>query len=87
MVAQGQAEPVQGWQYPKITIKNPAPTVLFKRQGRSATILSLIIPAASKAKVTQKTRWQGSTYLIDLTVGTLHTTIGVLPDGTLSRVK
>jgi hypothetical protein len=86
-VVQGQEDPVQGWQYPKITIKNPAPTVMFKRQGRSATVLSLIIPAASSATVTQKTHWQGSTYLIDLTVGALKTTIGVLPDGTLSRVK
>ena len=86
-VATGQADPVQGWQFSKITTKNPAPTVLFKRQGNSATVLSLIIPAATKAAVTYKTRWQGSTYLIDLTIGTTHTTIGVLPDGTLTRVK
>jgi hypothetical protein len=86
-VVQGQSEPVQGWHYPKATVRNSAPTVLFSRQGRSATILSLIVPATSRSAVTHTTRWQGSTYLIDLTVGTSRTTIGVLPDGTLTRVK
>jgi hypothetical protein len=86
-VEQGEDDPVQGWHFPKATQKVPAPMVAFHRNGRSATILSHIVPADSKATVSYKTRTSGSTYLIDLTVGTLHTTIAVQPDGTLSRVK
>ncbi|WP_328333981.1 heparinase II/III-family protein [Kribbella sp. NBC_00382] len=86
-VEQGKDDPVQGWHFPKATQKVSAPTVGFHRNGKSATILSLIVPAASKAAVSYTTRTTGSTYLIDLTVGTLHTTIAVQPDGTLSRLK
>ncbi|GAA1555466.1 hypothetical protein GCM10009789_06150 [Kribbella sancticallisti] len=86
-VVHGQADPVQGWHYPKATVRVAAPVVTFNREGRSATILSLIIPAASNATVTHKVRWQGSTQLIDLTIGTVRTTIGITPDGTLTRVK
>ena len=80
-VATGQADPVQGWQFSKITTKNPAPTVLFKRQGNSATVLSLIIPPLQGSRHLQDPL-AGSTYLIDLTIGTLHTTIAVQADGT-----
>jgi hypothetical protein len=86
-VEQGKEDPVQGWHFPKATQKLSAPTVAFHRNGKSATILSLIVPADSKAVVSYKTRTTGSTYLIDLTVGTLHTTIAVQADGTLSRLK
>jgi hypothetical protein len=86
-VEQGKDDPVQGWHFPTATQKLPAPTVAFHRNGKSATILSLIVPAGSKQVVSYTTRTTGSTYLIDLTVGTLHTTIAVQPDGTLSRLK
>jgi hypothetical protein len=86
-VEQGKEDPVQGWHFPKATQKLSAPTVAFHRNGKSATILSLIVPADSKAVVSYKTRTTGSTYLIDLTVGTLHTTIAVQADGTLSRLR
>lgn len=86
-VEQGQDDPVQGWHFTKATKKVPAPVVAFHRNGRSATILSLIVPAGSKEQVSYTTRTAGSTYLIDLTVGTLHTTIAVQADGTLNRLK
>ncbi|NEA31726.1 heparinase II/III family protein [Streptomyces sp. SID13031] len=86
-VAQGKEDPIQGWHWPKATQQLPAPTVAFHRNGRSATILSVIVPADSKAAVSYQTRSTGSTFLVDLTVGTLHTTIAVQADGSLSRLK
>lgn len=86
-VAQGSEDPIQGWHYPKTIQKLAAPTVSFNRSGKSATILSVIIPVDSKAGVSYKVRSIGSTFLIDLTVGTTRSTIAVQPDGTLSRLK
>jgi hypothetical protein len=86
-VEQGSEDPIQGWHYPNATTKLPAPTVSFNRNGKAATVLSVIVPVDSKATVSYKTRSTGSTLLVDLTVGTLHTTIAVQADGTLSRLK
>ncbi|MEU4394290.1 heparinase II/III family protein [Kribbella sp. NPDC023855] len=86
-VDQGKEDPIQGWQFPKITQRLPAPVVSFHRNGRSASILSVIVPAGSATAVSFKTRRSGPTFLIDLTVGTTVTTIEVEPDGTLTRLK
>jgi hypothetical protein len=86
-VTRGQEDPVQGWQYPSTNTKQPASMVSFNRNGKSATVLSVIVPADYKAAVSYKTRTTGSTVFVDLTVGKLRTTVAVRADGTLSRVK
>ncbi len=86
-VEQGQEDPVQGWHYPKTTQKLAAPAVSFNRNGKSATILSVIVPVASSAGVSYTVRSTGSTFIVDLTVGTTKTSIGVQADGKLIRLK
>lgn len=61
--------------------------VKFNRNGTNATILSAIVPAGSTETVTYKTRTIGTMFFVDLTVGTRKTTIRILPDGRLTRIK
>ncbi|WBQ04326.1 heparinase II/III domain-containing protein [Kribbella sp. CA-293567] len=86
-VTHGQEDPVQGWHYPTTTTRQAAPVVSFNRSGKSATVLSVIVPADHRAAVSYRTRTTGSTMFVDLTVGALRTTVAVREDGHLSRVK
>ena len=61
--------------------------VEFTRSGRSASILSVIVPTRSNAPVSYTTSWQGSRMLINLTVDHGTTTVAVTPDGILQRIK
>ncbi|MEV5968016.1 heparinase II/III family protein [Kribbella sp. NPDC051952] len=86
-VVQGQQEPVQGWYFPDIFHKLPAPVVKFNRNGTNANILSAVVPAAAGESVAFTTRTVGTMFYVDLTVGQHKTTIRVLPDGRLTRIK
>ena len=85
-VAQGQQDPVQGWYFPDIFHRLPAPVVKFNRNAASATILSAVVPAGTGETVAFTTRTVGTMFFVDLTVGRRKTTIRVLPDGRLTRI-
>jgi hypothetical protein len=86
LLKQGQTNPIQGWHYPKITIRRPAPTLLLARSGTSAYILSFIAPVRATGSVTYRTRWSGTTYVIDLNVAGVRTSIGITAGGSLVRL-
>ncbi|MFG1816179.1 heparinase II/III family protein [Kribbella sp. NPDC049174] len=86
-VATGATDPIQGWHYETINTRKPSPVVMFTRSGRSASILSVIVPVRTNAAVSYTTTEQGGRLLINLIVDKVKTTIAVAPDGTLQRVK
>jgi hypothetical protein len=86
-VVQGQQGPVQGWYFPDIFHKVPAPVVKFNRNGPSATILSAVVPAGAGETVAFSTRTVGTMFYADLTVGRRKVTIRVQPDGRLTRIR
>jgi hypothetical protein len=86
-VVEGQEDPVQGWYFPDIFHREPAPVVTFNRTGNEATILSAIVPANSTDKVTFNSRTVGSMFYLDLTVGAQKTTVRVQQDGRLTRIS
>jgi hypothetical protein len=85
-VVEGRQDPVQGWYYPDIFHRQPAPVVKFSRDGTNATILSAVVPAASTETVTFKTRTVGTMFFVDFTVGVRKATVRLLSDGRLTRI-
>ena len=85
-VKPGQTDPIQGWLYVSIDNRRPAPVVKFTRSGRSASILSVIVPTRSNAAVSYTTTQQGSRLIVTLKVDGVSTTIAIAPDGTLKRI-
>ena len=86
-VAQGQQDPVQGWYFPDIFHRLPAPVVKFNRNGPTATILSAVVPAGSTDYGLQHPDRRNPTCCADLTVGSRKATIRVQPDGRLTRIQ
>ncbi|MFF1815724.1 heparinase II/III family protein [Kribbella sp. NPDC058245] len=86
-VKTGQTNPIQGWHFPHITTRKAASTVIFARSGKSATILSLIVPVRANGQVTYKTRMSGTTYVVDLTVDGTKVSFGVTGGGSLVRMS
>ncbi|TDW17585.1 heparinase II/III domain-containing protein [Kribbella kalugense] len=86
-VTSGSQDPIQGWHYLTIDKRLPAPVVKFNRSGRTANILSVIVPTRTNAAVSYTTSWQGSRMLVNLKVDGVTTVVGVSPDGTLQRIK
>lgn len=86
LLKQAQTQPIQGWHYPKITIRRSAPTLMFARAGKSASILSFIAPVRATGSVTYRTRWSGTTYVVDLSVAGVRTSIGITAGGSLVRI-
>ncbi|MEI8407382.1 MULTISPECIES: heparinase II/III domain-containing protein [unclassified Kribbella] len=86
-VATGATDPIQGWHYENINTRKPSPVVKFNRSGRSASILSLIVPVRTNGAVTYTTTQQGGRLRINLIVDKVKTTIAIAPDGTMQRVK
>jgi hypothetical protein len=82
----GRTDPVQGWYYRGIFEREPAPVLTFRRSGHNASILSVVAPVRTTETVAFSTRTHGSSFFVDLTVGTRKTTIRVLPDGRLTRI-
>jgi hypothetical protein len=86
-VREGQSDPVQGWYFPDIFHRVPAPVVTFGQTGQTASILSVVAPVESTRTVAFSTRTEGAAFFIDLTVGSQKTSVRVLPDGRLTRVR
>ncbi|NEA34337.1 hypothetical protein G3I17_22160 [Streptomyces sp. SID13031] len=86
LLKQGKTSPIQGWHYPNIFTRNPAPTLLFARSGTSASILSVIAPVPATGSVQYKGRWSGTTYIVDLVVAGKKVSFGITAGGSLYRV-
>ncbi|WP_433163103.1 heparinase II/III domain-containing protein [Kribbella sp. CA-247076] len=86
LLKQAQTKPIQGWHYPNIRTRNSAPTLMFARSGYSASILSFIAPVRASGAVTYATRWVGTTYVVDLTVAGVKTSVGITAGGSLVRL-
>jgi hypothetical protein len=86
LLKQAQTNPIQGWHYPTITNRRPAPTLMFARSGYSASILSFITPVRATGTVIYSVRWSGTTYVVDLTVAGVRTSIGITAGGSLVRL-
>lgn len=87
LVKKGVLSPKQGWLFPEITARDAAPTVMFARAGRSAAILSLVLPMRANAQVSYTTRMSGTTFVMDLVVDHVKTSIGVTGGGSLVRLS
>jgi len=87
LVKRGVADPKQGWVFPNINTRNAAPTVMFARAGTSANIVSLVIPVRLNGQVGYTTRMSGTTFVIDLTVDGVKTSVGVTGGGSLTRMS
>ncbi|MFI5729992.1 heparinase II/III family protein [Kribbella sp. NPDC051587] len=79
------ARVTSSWQYRTIDKRSAAPVVGFTRSGRSASILSVIVPAQTSAAVSYTTSQQAGQTLLHLQVGATRTTVAISPDGTLRR--
>ena len=86
LLKQAQTNPIQGWTYPNINTRLAAPTLMFARSGTTASILSFIAPVRASGGVTYATRWSGTTYVVDLSVAGVRTSIGVTAGGSLVRL-
>ncbi|GAA2807034.1 heparinase II/III domain-containing protein [Kribbella solani] len=85
LVKQGQSSPIQGWTYPTSYVRKSAPTVMMARSGKSASILSFVVPVRATGGVTYSTRWSGTTFVVSLNVGGKVTAIAVSGGGSLYR--
>ncbi|TCO30450.1 heparinase II/III-like protein [Kribbella steppae] len=86
LLKQAQTQPIQGWHYPTITTRRSAPTLMFARAGTTASILSFIAPVRATGAVTYSTRWSGTTYVVDMSVAGVRTSIGIAAGGSLVRL-
>ncbi|MEV5960120.1 heparinase II/III family protein [Kribbella sp. NPDC051952] len=86
LLKQAQTKPIQGWTYPNINTRLSAPTLMFARSGTTASILSFIAPVKATGAVTYTTRWSGTTYVVDLSVAGVRTSVGITAGGSLVRL-
>jgi hypothetical protein len=85
LVKQAQTNPIQGWHYPSSFVRKPAPTLLLARSGRSASILSFVVPVRATGTVTYSIRQSGTTFIVNLNVGGTRTAIAISGGGSLYR--
>jgi len=86
LVKQGQTSPIQGWTYPSSYVRKSAPTIMMARSGKTASILSFVVPVRASGAVTYRARWSGTTYVVSLNVGGKVASIGITGGGSLYRV-
>ncbi len=85
LVKQAQTNPIQGWQYPSSFVRKSAPTLMLARSGKSASILSFVVPVRSSGSVTYKTYWSGTTFIVSLKVGGKAVAVAISAGGSLYR--
>ncbi|MEU4606928.1 heparinase II/III family protein [Kribbella sp. NPDC023972] len=85
LVKQAQTNPIQGWYYPSSYVRRSAPTVMLARSGKTASILSFVVPVRATGSVTYSTRQSGTTFIVNLNVGGRAATIAISGGGSLYR--
>ncbi|WP_238161938.1 heparinase II/III domain-containing protein [Kribbella antibiotica] len=79
------AQVESSWHYRTIDKRSAAPVVGFTRSGRTASILSVIVPAKATAAVRYTTSQRAGQTLLHLQVGAVRATVAIAADGTLKR--
>jgi Heparinase II/III-like protein len=83
-VTRGQVNPYQGWVSGGQNQRTPAPVVTVTRYGDSASILTVIAPAAPGTAVSASAVGHGAGwYLLRITIGQTTRTLLVSADGTI----
>jgi len=87
LIKQAQTNPIQGWYYPSSYVRKSAPTLMLARSGKTASILSFVVPVRATGSVTYRTRWSGTTFIVDLNVGGQPASIAISGGGSLYRAR
>jgi hypothetical protein len=85
LIKQAQTNPIQGWYYPTSYVRKSAPTLMLARSGKTASILSFVVPVRATGAVTYTTRWSGTTFIVNLNVGGQRASIAISGGGSLYR--
>jgi hypothetical protein len=85
LVKQAQTNPIQGWYYPSSYVRKSAPTLLLARSGKTASILSFVVPVRAAGSVSYSTRMSGTTFIVNLNVGGKAASIAISGGGSLYR--
>jgi hypothetical protein len=85
LVKQAQTSPIQGWTYPSSFVRRSAPTVMLARGGKTASILSFVVPVRASGAVTYTVRQSGTTFIVNLNVGGARAVVAVSGGGSLYR--
>ncbi|TCC07790.1 hypothetical protein E0H45_17725 [Kribbella soli] len=85
LIKQAQTNPIQGWQYPSSFVRKSAPTLMLARSGKTASILSFVVPVRASGTVTYSVRQSGTTFIVYLNVGGKRTAIAISGGGSLYR--
>ncbi|TCC47443.1 hypothetical protein E0H75_21905 [Kribbella capetownensis] len=85
LLKQAQTNPIQGWYYPSSYVRKSAPTLMLARSGRTASILSFVVPVRATGSVLYTTRWSGTTFIISLNVAGVRATVAITGGNTLFR--
>lgn len=83
-VVEGQVNPYQGWVSHQMLQRIPAPVVTMTRTGRSAAILTLIVPAAPGTAIGTSIQRDAGGYRLVVTIGGTHTTLRISNSGTIA---
>lgn len=73
--------------YPSSYVRKSAPTLMLARSGKTASILSFVVPVRSTGSVTYSVRQSGTTFIVNLNVAGKATTIAISGGGSLYRVS
>jgi hypothetical protein len=85
-VVQGQTNPYQGWVSRGQNQRTPAPVITMTRYGPSASILTLIIPAAPGTAIAASAAWHGTArYPLTLRIGSTAQTLLVSASGMITE--
>jgi Heparinase II/III-like protein len=82
-VVRGQVSPYQGWVSRGQNQRTPAPVVTMTRHGASASILTVIVPAAPGTAVTASAAKHGAGWSLRLAIGKTVQTLLVSAGGTI----
>ena len=85
LLKQAQTNPIQGWYYPSSYVRRSAPTLMLARSGRTASILSFVVPVRASGSVTYRVRQSGTTFIVSLNVGGRAATVAISGGGSLYR--
>ncbi|HEY3556491.1 MAG TPA: heparinase II/III family protein [Kribbella sp.] len=85
LVKQAQTNPIQGWYYPSSYARKSAPTLMLARSGKTASILSFVVPVRASGSVTYSVRQVGTTFIVNLNVGGVRTAVAISGGGSLYR--
>src|SRR5690606_15009808 len=86
LLQHGKTSPIQGWHYGTIWERKAAPNLMFARSGKSASILSFVVPVGPTAGVQYSTRQSGTSSIINLAIEGKKVSLSVSAGGAITRL-